>query len=483
MSQLAQTIAIYRLWLHPLSRIPGPFPARATGLWRTWRYIKGNWHKDIIALHEQYGKAVRVSPSEISVVDEKIMRQIMSHRSNTPKTTWYDAWAIPGGTPALFAVRDRHVHGFLRKRVAHIFSVSSLLSMENHIHACIDTFMGKMTKFEAQQRVVDMATWTNALAFDVIGELGYGEAFGHLETESDVHDLRATILQGFKTLSCIGYLPGQWRLVVNPLVRAFGPPPTMKFAEYTVERLQARKAELKEREQRRPDFLQHWLQMKRRDGSLVSDDENSGGGGDTTSILMRACLFYIATSPWVYAALQKEIDNASFTHNDQDQTARIMYKETQNLSLLQAVIKESARLWPSIVWQLPRESPTGGITIDGKYFVPQGYQISISPMAQNRDPAIYGPDANDFKPERWLEDHERARRMENLSTTFGGNGPRACLGKNLALMEVQLLVARFIREFDFEMVDKERPWRVVSAWFASQNDMYMRLKRRDRISD
>jgi hypothetical protein len=67
-------VTTYRLRLHYLSRIPGPFPVHVIGLWRTWRYKKGNWHKDIIALHEQYGKAFRISVSEISVIDEDIMR-------------------------------------------------------------------------------------------------------------------------------------------------------------------------------------------------------------------------------------------------------------------------------------------------------------------------------------------------------------------------------------------------------------------------
>ena len=163
---------------------------------------------------------------------------------------------------------------------------------------------------------------------------------------------------------------------------------------------------------------------------------------------MRACLFFIATSPNVYVTLQKEID--SFC-GDQEPGRRIFYKETQSLPYLQATIKEAARLWPSIVWNLPRDSPAGGLTIDGKYYVPEGYTLSVSPMAQNRDPYIYGPDAKEFKPERWLQDEAQTRRMELLSMTFGGNGPRSCLGKNLALVCV-IYLSHLTIDFDlFEM--------------------------------
>jgi hypothetical protein len=86
--------------------------------------------------------------------------------------------------------------------------------------------------------------------------------------------------------------------------------------------------------------------------------------------------------------------------------------------------------------------------------------------------------------------------MDTLSATFGGNGPRACLRKNLALVcillrgyintstdrhqiEVQLFLARLMRNFDIEVVHEDRSWRVVAAWFASQNDFFVRLKQRN----
>ncbi|KAI1611223.1 cytochrome P450 [Exophiala viscosa] len=408
---------------------------------------------------------------EISVQDEDTMKALYSHRQNTPKSWWYNVWIIPGAAQGFFAIRDRKLHGFLRKRVSHMFSVTSLVTMETYIQSCMDVFMSKMSQFEAQGKTVEIGNWTNALAFDVIGELGYGPMFGHMATESDVLNLRGDILSGFKIFSRIGYLWGQWRLVLNPLVAALGPPPATTFADYTARQLQARKAD---RSGRRADLLEHWLNMKRADNTPAHDDEIIaemfsviGGGGDTTSILMRACLFYVATSPKVYATLRKEIDDFC---GDREPDRQIMYKETQTLPYLQAVIKESARLWPSI--------SVGGLTIDGKFYVPEGYSVSISPMAQNRDPCIYGDDAKEFRPERWLQNEIQTRRMELLSMTFGGNGPRACLGTNLALMEVQLLITRFIRGFDYEIVNKEHPWRVCSAWFASQNEMYIRLTRR-----
>jgi len=157
---------------------------------------------------------------------------------------------------------------------------------------------------------------------------------------------------------------------------------------------------------------------------------NSGAGADTTSIGMRSCLYYICTNPSVYTSLQKEIDDFYAANNLIDP---ITYTKTQNLPYLQAVIKEATRLLPSIVWQLLRYAPAGGLTVDGK-FIPQGTSVGISPMAQNRDKLTWGDDADQFRPDRWTEDEAKSRYLESMNMTFGGNGPRMCVGKNIALV-------------------------------------------------
>jgi cytochrome P450 len=145
---------------------------------------------------------------------------------------------------------------------------------------------------------------------------------------------------------------------------------------------------------------------------------------------MRTCLFYVCRTPGVYRRLQAEIDDFYDTNSLQEPIA---YTQALTLPYLQAVIKEATRLLPSIVYQLLRIVPAGGLTVDGKY-IPEGSVVGISPISQNRDKAIWGEDADVFRPERWTEDEARGRYLEGMSMTFGGNGPRACIGKNIALV-------------------------------------------------
>lgn len=60
--------------------------------------------------------------------------------------------------------------------------------------------------------------------------------------------------------------------------------------------------------------------------------------------------------------------------------------------------------------------------------------------------------------------------------TFGGNGPRACVGKNIALFELSKFTSQLLRNFDVELVNPEKPWRCFTAWFVYQYDMDVRLK-------
>jgi hypothetical protein len=72
-------VIFYRLYLHPLAHVPGPFVARFTGLWRTRRYFKGTWYDDILNLHKTYGRVVRIAPNEVSFVDGEALKRIYGH--------------------------------------------------------------------------------------------------------------------------------------------------------------------------------------------------------------------------------------------------------------------------------------------------------------------------------------------------------------------------------------------------------------------
>lgn len=77
--------ALYSVFLHPLRNVPGPRLAKVTELWRTNRYFRGYWHRDVLDLHRQYGPVVRISPNEVSIVSPELSKTIYSYSGGTPK--------------------------------------------------------------------------------------------------------------------------------------------------------------------------------------------------------------------------------------------------------------------------------------------------------------------------------------------------------------------------------------------------------------
>lgn len=149
---------------------------------------------------------------------------------------------------------------------------------------------------------------------------------------------------------------------------------------------------------------------------------------------MRACLYYVCSNPLIYRKLQAELDEY-FLNREAKGIPALQgspYNEIRQLPYLHAVISEATRLHPSIMWQLLRKAPQD-LTVDG-FTIPPGTNVGINPRAQNRDPDIWGEDANEFRPERWIEDEEKGKYFENTTMTFGGNGPRMCIGRNIALV-------------------------------------------------
>lgn len=135
---------------------------------------------------------------------------------------------------------------------------------------------------------------------------------------------------------------------------------------------------------------------------------------------MRSCLLYICSNPDIYRHVQNEVDSLD--------DASMNFSKIQQLQYLHASIHESMRLLPSIVFPLPRYLTTT-LVVDG-FNIPAGTIITTSAGAQNRDASVFGPDADCFQPQRWFKDKSPLQKL----MTFGGDGPRNCIGQNLAMV-------------------------------------------------
>lgn len=155
-------------------------------------------------------------------------------------------------------------------------------------------------------------------------------------------------------------------------------------------------------------------------------------GADTTATALGSILRFVVTSPAAYKRCQVEIDAADKAGQLSHPT---QYEETrQHLPYFVACIKEGLRLNPPATNLFARVVPKGGKVIEGQYVL-EGTEITSNAYVVQRDPELRGPDPEAFRPERWLESEAKSLEMEAAQFTFGV-GPRVCIGKDIACMEM-----------------------------------------------
>jgi len=180
-------------------------------------------------------------------------------------------------------------------------------------------------------------------------------------------------------------------------------------------------------------------------------------------------------NPHVYRRLQDEVDQADAQGRLSES---VTFAESHTLPYLIAVTREAMRIHPSVCLSMPRLVPPGGATLCSEYF-PAVVTVGCNPYVVHRDRAVFGEDADAFKPERWL-DEKRAKEMDKAIITFGG-GARTCIGKNISLMEMQKLVPQLMRYFEFELADPLAQWETRNHWFNSQRGVFVNIKVRRKV--
>lgn len=198
----------------------------------------------------------------------------------------------------------------------------------------------------------------------------------------------------------------------------------------------------------RIDFFGHLLKSDMMTaGDLVGNaDVLLLAGSETTATSLTGLTWYLLNNPACLQALTSELRD-TFSSVDQ-----IVSDNTAALPYLNACIEEGLRLFPPAPLALPRDSP--GAFIDGHY-VPEDVVVGVELYAMHTSPRNW-VDPDSFRPERWIGaglagDDRRA--SQPFST-----GPRACLGINLAYMELRIALAKLIWSYDMEMACELDDW-------------------------
>ncbi|QCD96645.1 Cytochrome P450 [Vigna unguiculata] len=171
-------------------------------------------------------------------------------------------------------------------------------------------------------------------------------------------------------------------------------------------------------------------------------------GRDTTSAAM-TWFFWILSH---YSHMEKQIV--------EEAKGVLDYESVKNLSFLKACLCESMRLYPPVAWDSKHAS--GDDVLPDGTLVKAGDRVTYFPYGMGRMEALWGKDCFEFRPDRWfLEPGNSEGIMLNEVSPFlfpvFQAGPRVCLGKEMAFIQMKYVVASILSRFKFTIVAPQRP--------------------------
>jgi cytochrome P450 len=171
---------VYRIWLHPLAKFPGPFLAKFTEFYSFHGVLKENRTLRQVELLNRYGSPVRFSTNHLVFSDLETVTDIYGQSSSLPPKDRgiFDALSATGEKNILNTA-DRHAHGRLRRLVSHGFSLNTLLQPEGLVMAKVEQYLDLVFRGK-ENTVVDMYRRTHELSLDIISLMAFEESFNTL---------------------------------------------------------------------------------------------------------------------------------------------------------------------------------------------------------------------------------------------------------------------------------------------------------------
>lgn len=362
------------------------------------------------------------------------------------------------------------------------YSGKEIPDLESNIDNRICDLITLIRKEAASRGAVDVANLAQFFTLDVLTEIAFEKPFGYLTQNQDVHQYIQQVSDFLHMLELCSNFPTIRSIVFSKLMSPFQPKPTDKSGMGAMLGVAKRvvRARYAGESAARQDMLGSFIK-----NGLSQDEAESEamlqilGGSDSTATAIRMTFLYILTNPTVYIKLMQEIDGA----RGRIRAPVITSAEARTLPYLQACIKEGLRIWPPLVGLQGKVSPPEGDTVDGT-FIPGGIEVCWCPLSMQHRKDIFGPDADIFRPERWLETAEqddgglRLSRMERTLELVFGSGKYGCLGKTVAFIELDKVFVALLQSFEWGLVNPVSPMKTICHGVHVQTDFWVQVRER-----
>ncbi|RPD54899.1 cytochrome P450 [Lentinus tigrinus ALCF2SS1-7] len=414
--------------------------------------------------------------------------------------------------PGLLGTLGEH-HRRQRKLLNPAFSIAHMRRMIpifNVVgHKLVEAIEGRVRDKSAAVEL-DMLSWMGRTALELIGQAGLGYSFDPLVDDTPADQVGHAIKAFQPTITDIHFLR---RLL--PYVTDFGTPvlrrkllelvpnPAVQKMKDIVDTIWRQSEEIYESKKRAleqgdeavaqqigegKDLMSILLQanMNAAEEDRLPEEELLGqmstfifAAMDTTSNALSMTLFLLAQHPEVQEKLRQEILEAAKGED-------LGYDTLVSLPYLDAVCRETLRLHAPVAQVfrdtredavLPLSQPVRGL--DGKMMheilVPKDTVVVVGLLSSNQNKQIWGEDALEWKPERWLsplpESVTEAKIpgvYSNLMTFLGGG--RACIGFKFSQLEMKVVLCLLLSKFTFELSSKPIFWNFSGIRYPSVGD-------------
>ncbi|KAK5446757.1 hypothetical protein LTS15_009690 [Exophiala xenobiotica] len=457
--------AIYNVFLSPLNKFPGPRLAALTKFWEIYHVIKCDRFLVIHELHKKYGNVVRIGPNEVSIASPKVFHHVFVTKCSSFVKSDFYANIQPGIGPkysGLFNYVD-HARAMAERRdVQPMFSPAMIKVYEKRYDKQLEQLVSVMK----QRKEIDLFTYLKYLLLDVVGDLAFDQSFNQLESGEE-HQYVIDFNNAFMLIglvcepnrkprckrACLFELTHIQQNVFAPIIPLipYLPFQSLKNAYDGLQRVfaysQARVADYLKlnKEQKEGTLISGYLDLKTgnpKEGYSPWSIALAGhgfiiAGSEATTITLTYVVWLLIKHPRVEQKLRQELCTVPKNYSSSDLAV---------LPYLDAVIKETLRVYPPAPSPMPRVVPSQGFSMDGVVYPPKTV-ISAQPYTLHRWTEVFDqPDT--FNPDRWLGVPATTKEEMHRAFVPFSAGQRGCIGRGLAWMHMMKAVAKLLEEFD-----------------------------------
>ncbi|RBA17075.1 hypothetical protein FPRO05_01799 [Fusarium proliferatum] len=451
---IAFNVFVYPFYVSRLRHLPGP-KDNAFFLGQTAKFLQVPWFPELLCKwSREFPDAPIIrylnfaNDETLFVNSIQAYRQVLQTKSSYfVKPAFAKQFAhefIGDGLPFV----EGKLHKARRAAISQPFSAARLRAFSPVVQQKAEQLIDVLTQQRNEHGNVEIESNIWKAVLDVIGLETFGLDLNHLESdESPLFDTFTTMMQPSTFGHVINYL--------NSLIPIRQYLPMKECIEFSQSCARAREFIVGLMTIRRNQCEQGLGHEKNRDAlqcllEHADPDWNDKRiveyvlnllilGHDTTACSITWAVHELSRRPDCQQRLRDEIASM-------DSTCGVpVFSDTDKLPYLHNFVREVLRLYCAVA-MAPRQA-TEDVEIDG-IMIPKGAVIQLSPAVMNTHPLVWGPDAQEFNPDRWSDLRGDTRSAYAFETFH--NGPRMCIGKQLSFMEMKIMLVEMVRKFKIE---------------------------------